>query len=233
MSELRRFVRGLGTIAAVVASGIAVFGCVATRMEEGTPGAMTPRLGEASSGTEALLPVETLGVDLVLQQRVTIQWNGREEGFGAVLQKRGDELLLLGLGPMNSVGFRLALVGDEVSFDNRTGRELPFVPERILLDVQRVFYPWIDEAESASCSRCDRQGSRDGIEVVERIGASHLEERRFVIRDGPLGEERRTEVVVRYEAWLEDPRVPARAILSNGRFGYELLVETTSAERLD
>jgi len=233
MSGLPRVVVVLGMI---VSLGVGALGCPAKRMDGQQPGARSASLGESATdarSAQSLLPAEALGEDLVLQQRVTMQWNGREESFGAVLQKRGSELMLLGLGPMNSVGFRLALADGKVSFENRTGRDLPFVPERILLDVQRVFYPWIDEAQSPRCSRCDRHGSRDGFEIVERIGASALEERRFVVRDGPLGAERRTEIVVRYEGWIEDPRVPARAILSNGRFGYELLVETTSATRLD
>ena len=233
---MSRSARSLLVLAVVASISVVAVGCTATRRDAGRQGATSSSPGEVVASADrmpTLLPAEALGEDMVLQQRVTIQWNGREESFGAVLQKRGRELMLLGLGPMNSVGFQLSLAGGRVSFENRTGRDLPFVPERILLDVQRVFYPWIDEKESPSCKLCDRHGSREGIEIVERIGASTLEERRFVIRDGPQGDEGRTEVVVRYEDWIEDPRVPARAILSHGRAGYELLVETTSAEVLE
>jgi hypothetical protein len=176
---------------------------------------------------QSLLPVADLQPDLLMRQRVTIGWKDREESFEAVLQKRGDVLLLLGLGPMNAVGFSLTLDDRGVVFENRTGRAMPFDPERILADVQRVFYPWLGDA--ATCLECERRGVREGVEVVERFGARGLVERRFTPVDPPQS----PSIVVRYQQpWLEDGRIPAFAVLHNDSAGYELTVETASVERI-
>ncbi len=175
----------------------------------------------------ALLPVDALGGSLWLRQHVTIRWDGREEGFDAVLQKRKGRLLLLGLGPMNTLGFRLELGREGVVFENHSGREMPFRPEHVLADVQRVFYPWI--VDEPACSGCIRRATRAGLGVVERIGDRHLEERRFLDLDHP----ERGEIVVRYESWREGGSVPARAILENTWYGYELTIETIASETLD
>jgi len=180
-----------------------------------------------STPSEFLLPVSTLARDLVLQQRVAIRWQDREERFAAVLQKRGDELLLLGLGPMNSVGFTLTLDAEGVRFENRSGRALPFEPERILADVQRVFYPWIPAEQS--CTDCEQFAVRGDLEISEKIGPERLLERRFVDLSG----RRSGEIVIRFEDWLEVGSVPGRAILHNGWYGYELTVETSRVEELE
>lgn len=180
-----------------------------------------------SALSEFLLPVSTLAHDLVLQQRVTIRWQDREERFDAVFQKRGDELLLLGLGPMNSVGFTLTLDAEGVRFENRSGREMPFEPERILADVQRVFYPWIPA--EGSCTNCEQYVVRGDLEVSEKIGPERIMERRFVDLSGRRG----SEILVRFEDWLEGGTIPGRAILRNGWYGYELTVETLSVEYLE
>jgi hypothetical protein len=161
-----------------------------------------------------------------MRQRVTIGWQDREERFEAVLQKRGDVLLLLGLGPMNAVGFSLTLDDRGITFENRTGQEMPFDPERILADVQRVFYPWL--SEESACLDCERRGLREAVEIVERIGPTGLVERRFsrVDRPGQVG------IVVEYQAWMDGGLVPARAILRNEGAGYWLTVETSSVEQI-
>jgi hypothetical protein len=180
---------------------------------------------------EVLLPVSALRGNLLLRQRVTIRWKQREESFAAVLQKREDELLLVGLGPMNAVGFTLTLDERGVQFENRSGREMPFEPERILADVQRVFYPWIEA--DGRCTECERHATRVGLEVSERVGQQYLEERRFEDSSGA----RSGEIVIRFEDWIEDGiengSIPGRAVLSNGWYGYELIVETQSVERLE
>ena len=182
---------------------------------------------KADPFAHSLLPVSDLQPDLLMRQRVTIAWKDREESFEAVLQKRGDVLLLLGLGPMNAVGFSLTLDDRGVEFENRTGRAMPFDPERILADVQRVFYPWLGDA--SSCLECERRGIREGLEVVERIGPSGLVERRFTPADPPQS---RSIVITYQPTWLEDGLVPTLAVLRNDSAGYELTVETDSVERI-
>lgn len=216
-------------IAACSSLGLMVSGCAWLRASD--VDVDSKRQGQEVHVTEgatlALLPVDVLRDDFLMRQRVSVQWADRKESFDAVLQKRGKTLLLMGLGPMNTVGFSLTLDDRGVSFENRSGREMPFQPERILADVQRVFYPWMKE--SSLCVKCVRHEIRSGLEVRERIGARFLEERSFRVVGRPdLGE-----VVIRYEGWTRGSLAPSRAILRNGWFDYELIIDTMSVERFD
>ena len=192
---------------------------------------------------ERLLPAAAMKDDVLLRQRVTIRWDDGEQRFDSVFQKRGATMTLMGLGPMNRVGFILSLADRQVAFENRSGRDMPFAPEHILADVQRVFYPWL--AEDSKCLACQRTGIRMGQEIEEKIGARFLEERRFRLVDHPGG----GEVIIRYADWEAVPesrspkefptharsdviRVPKRVVVTNEWFGYELVVETMSVERI-
>ncbi|HEB91617.1 MAG TPA: DUF3261 domain-containing protein [Deltaproteobacteria bacterium] len=190
------------------------------------PGRIGKRAEPLEPLAEKLLPVDRLAGSLWLRQHVTVRWSGGEEAFDAVLQKREGRLLLLGLGPMNTPGFRLELGREGVVFENRSGRPMPFQPEHILADVQRVFYPWIDGPD---CSGCVRRARRSGLDVVERIGDRHLEERRF--RDSAHPD--RGEIVIRYETWRKGESVPTRVNLHNAWYGYALEIETLASETLD
>ncbi len=192
---------------------------------------------------ELILPAAALADDLLLQQRITIRWEDGEESFDSVLQKRGSTLVLMGLGPMNRVGFVLSLDDGGVQFENRSGREMQFRPERILADVQRVFYPWL--AQDSACFACERREIRGGLEIRERIGAEFLEERRFAL----VAQPDRGEIVIRYSGWRdwhhssdraesevdakgEATLVAQRVVMTNAWFDYELTVETMAAERI-
>jgi hypothetical protein len=175
-----------------------------------------------------LLPASTLREDLLMQQRIEIEWDGRREGFDAAVQKRGETLTLMGLGPFSTRAFTLVLEADgAIRFERHIDRALPFDPEHILADVQRVFYPWF--AEPARCDACDRSTAREGLEVHERFERGRLVERRFVLPAYPT----RGAVTIRYgEAW-DEVGVPREAQVENGWFGYRLDVETTRAQRID
>jgi len=202
--------------------GLWLSGCASTQTGDIAAGSREPE-----DVRETLLPVDDLAEDLLMRQHITLAWPGGRESFDSVLQKRGRTLLLVGLGPMNAVGFSLTLDDAGITFENRSGRDMSFRPEHILADVQRVFYPWIET--DSKCIDCERHEVRAGLEIRERIGPRYLEERSF--RD--IARPERGVIVVRYEGWTRDSLVPDRAILQNGWVGYELVVETTSIERLD
>jgi len=190
------------------------------------------RLRRIEAAALALQPVDAWSAQRILRQRVRIEWPGGSDAFDAVLQRRPGELALVGLGPMNLVGFRLALVAvesedgrvEKVEIENRSGRDLPFSAAHILADVQRVFYPWIaagDETGS-DCGDCERSGRWGPIAVWERGSPGRLFERRFAIADAlDAGEVR-----VRYADWQGEPAFPKRVDLENGWFGYRLQIET-------
>jgi hypothetical protein len=167
-------------------------------------------------------PAATLPVDVLWQQRVTASWGDRgRRAFDAALQKRGDELVLVGLSPMGSTGFVVRLHGLEISKSDPAGEELPFPPRFLLLDVQRTFYPWLAE-DGAARGDGTFEGVVAGERVVEVVRDGRLVERRFTREDGePQGVIR-----VAYE-WAHDGwRGPSRAVLDNGWFGYRLDIVT-------
>ena len=172
-----------------------------------------------------LVPADAIAHDFQWQQRVTAQWHGEQRGFEAVLSKSDEELLLVGLGPMKTPGFFVRLRDGEVSFENRTPETLPFEPRYIMLDVQRVYYPWIPGDPPTTG---ERRHAVEGETVYERWEAGRLRERRFAREDGrPAGE-----ITVRYEGWEEGLDAPRRATLTNGWLGYSLVIDTVVQERL-
>lgn len=172
-----------------------------------------------------LRPVDALEGDFLWRQRVTAHWAVGSRGFDAALQKQLGRLTLLGLSPMGTPGFTLVLTDDGLTFDNRTDRELPFPPRFIILDLQRVFYPWLDGPPPASG---ERSGQVAGERVHERYDRGRLIERTFERLDQtPPGLIR-----VTYEGYEPEAEAPARAELHNAWFGYRIVVETSDQQRL-
>ena len=166
--------------------------------------------------------------DVLWRQRVTATWGDESgHGFDAALQKQGDVLTLLGLTPIGSPGFVLVLRAEQIEFENRSGDELPIPPRFILLDVQRVFFPWLGPPGRA-LDDGEHQGTVADERVVERWQGGRLMERRFTRMDGqPPGE-----ITIRYTWERKDWIAPTRAIVDNGWFGYRLAVETLEETRL-
>ena len=219
-------IRSTGILLCSLWIGCAFFGPTASAPDH--PAAQATRLStEAQRRVTRLRPPSALERGILLRQRVTARWEERGESFEAVVQNRGDALTVVGLGPMAMRGFTLVLDTRGVSVENRTGRDLPFVAEHILADIQRVFYPWF-EAPPA-CDACGRQTTYGGLIVHEQIDANVLRERRFAI----AGEPDAGEVAIRYGDWWPDPLIPKHVVVENDWFGYELTIETTSVQRID
>lgn len=209
--------------ARVVAVGLLV-AAAACRPAEPTA-APTPAAAIGYPGT--LQPPSAMGPDIQWEQRVTAQWGeeGKRRSFEAVLSKADDELLMVGLSPMKTPGFVVRLHDGEVELDNRSPEKMPFDPRYIMLDVQRVFFPWIPGEPPRDG---ERHHARDGEQVTERWAGGQLVERRFTRDDGlPPGE-----IVVRYEGWKDGQDAPTRAVLDNGWFGYTLTIETLVQQRI-
>ena len=192
-----------------------------TQTESEPPTKSAPR---AYPGT--LRAPDTMGPDVQWRQRVTAQWGeARKESFEAVLSKADAELLLVGLSPMGQPGFVLRYAGEDVEFENRSPRELPFPPRYIVLDVQRTFFPWIPGDAPKDGERTDRI---DGEVIKERWVDGHLAHRSFEREDGePAGV-----IAIAYDGWEPGADAPRRAVLDNGWFGYRLTIETVDQQRL-
>ncbi len=168
----------------------------------------------------ALRPVEAHAAEFLWRQRITARW-GKDDArsFDVALQKRDDQLTIVGLSPFGTVGFVLTLGAGRLTFENRAPEPMPFPPRYIALDAQRVFYPWLGPPPAADGPR---GGVVDGEEITEVWADGRLVERTFRRQDHkPKGLIR-----VTMEGWSEGRATPARAVLHNGWFGYRLEVET-------
>jgi hypothetical protein len=166
-----------------------------------------------------------LGADFQWRQQVTAKWPQGTRSFDAVLSKTGDELLLVGLGPMDTPGFVLTLDAKaRLDFVNHTGQPARFNPRYVLLDVQRVFYPWFPSASNAGT----RETRVDNERVTETWKDGVLTQRTFQRLDNnPPGV-----IVVMYSGWRAGNRAPERATLKNGWFGYSLTIQTLEQSSL-
>jgi hypothetical protein len=161
------------------------------------------------------------------QQRVTARWgDGEQRGFDAALQKHGDTLVLVGLTPLGTKAFVVTQRGEAISVDNDSGQRMPFPPRYIMLDVQRVFFPWL--AGEAWSGEQTRSGEVAGERVSERFESGHLRERCFERLDGqPAGR-----LCVSYEGWEAGLEAPVRAVLDNTWFGYRIEIDTLAQQVL-
>ncbi|MFK7895794.1 MAG: DUF3261 domain-containing protein [Myxococcota bacterium] len=201
---------------------------------------------EVQQGAADLLPATALARHFVLRQRVAIRWQDEsgkrdEASFDAAIQRQGDSLLLLGLGPMGQVGFLLRLENGVVHFENRTGLALPFEPARMLADVQRVYYPWFEPV--TACDTCVRRAQRSRITVEETRAEGEVRTRRFfqAAKAGSVGdgegpesrEDGEDDVIVRYSGapWLDG--LGQDALLQSVGFGYEVELKTQSVDWID
>lgn len=169
---------------------------------------------------------DALGGAFALEQRVRTEYPEGAQEFRAVLQLRGDTMVLVGFGPHGGRGFVLSHTGEDVSFESYLPEELPFPPEFMLQDVQRTWF------RGLSGSRPDGVHSElVGDETIEeRWQDGRLMERTFERTDGP------PDGVIRVsygERGLGGSEPPERVEMDNAWFGYRLILTTLSHQRID
>jgi hypothetical protein len=166
-----------------------------------------------------------LGEAFAFEHRVRSESPEGTHEFRAVLQKQGDTLVIVGLGPHGGRGFSLTQRGEEIEFESQLPRELPFPPRFMLLDVHRVWFRGLD----GPLPDGEHRGELDGEEIVERWENSRLMERNFRRIDGePPGLIR-----VIYEGGLGGDEPPPVVRYDNGWFGYRLTITTLSHQRIE
>ncbi|HEY4182507.1 MAG TPA: DUF3261 domain-containing protein [Kofleriaceae bacterium] len=94
----------------------------------------------------------------------------------AVLQKQGDTLLVLGLGPMNVKAFTLTQKGTILEAEQFVGPDMQFSPRNIVLDVHRVLFKRLPVPKEASTVVT---GELDGEHVEETWKDGQLRTRVF------------------------------------------------------
>jgi len=161
-----------------------------------------------------------LGEAFALEQRVRSEYPDGAREFRAVLQRRGDSLILVGFGPHGGRGFVLSQTGDEVDFETHLPGELPFPPRFMLQDIQRTWFRGL----AGPLPDGEHREEIAGEEVVERWQGGRLQERVFRRLDGESG----GEIRITYEGGLGGEAPPERVVLENGWLGYRLVLTTLS-----
>lgn len=178
----------------------------------------------------SLLPSTTLAYDFFWRQRVSARWPTGHHDFDAVLQKRRGELTLVGMSPLGLPGFVFRLRADgQIDIENRSDRELPFEARYVLVDVERVFFPWFDDGIQPPPTTGERSTQHGDSHVVERYTQGKLMVREFE-RATSKGPER---VKVSYQHTAQSQQdAPKRAVLENSLLRYTLTIETLEQSRL-
>jgi len=142
----------------------------------------------------------------------------------AVLQKQGDTLLILGLGPMNVKAFTLTHKGSALEFQQFVGPELPFSPRNIVVDVHRVLFKRLPVPSEATTVV---KGDLDGEHVEETWKDGQLRTRVFT-RPGFKGAVR----VELGDGCTQTVCEPVSAKLTNEWFDYSIDITNEGFEPL-
>lgn len=170
--------------------------------------------------------------DFMVRQSMTIRARrGTEtiEGqLDAVVQKQGDTLLVVGIGPMNAKAFTLTQRAGHIEFAQFFGPALPFSPRNIIVDVHRLFFKRLPAPTAPGYSGPVR-GQLDGEWVEESWQGGELRARVFTRPDGPL----RGAVRIDFGPGCRASRCePETATLRNEWFGYTLAIVNDAFEAL-
>ncbi|MCB9595953.1 MAG: DUF3261 domain-containing protein [Sandaracinaceae bacterium] len=172
-----------------------------------------------------LVSPPALGDAFALEQRVRTEYPDGAQEFRAVLQRVGDRMVLIGFGPHGGRGFALTQTGEAIEFESQMPEELPFPPEFMFHDIQRVWFRGL----RGPLPDGEHREVVDGEEIVERWEGDRLQERTFRRLDGePAGVLRAT-----YEGGLGAGDPPAVVRWENPWFGYRLILTTLSHQAID
>ena len=173
------------------------------------------------SEAPALVSTVEIPDDFLLRQHVEFRAGERSGSFEAVVQKRCDELVVIGFTPFGTRAFSIRQRGTEVQAEVHVPGSWPFPPEYILLDIHRAYLVPLPEVPPASEHREIRYG---GERVTERWEVGRLVERMF----SRAGARRAAAVAVRYVGGETHERIVRETWIENGAFGYELRITTLS-----
>jgi hypothetical protein len=147
----------------------------------------------------------------------------------AVMQKQGDTLVIVGLGPMNARVFTLTQRGHEIDFVKGAGPDLPFSPRDILVDVHRVFFKALPRPPGSGESGILR-GELDGEHVEESWENGELRSRTFIRPGTAL----HGAVRIEFAAGCRVDRChPSSVIVKNEWFDYTLTITSQDYEALE
>ena len=174
--------------------------------------------------TGVLVPPRQIVADFVWRQRIAVRFKARRDSFSAVIEKRADRLLLLGLTPFGTRAFALEQRGTTVTFTPYIELELPFSPLYVLADVHRAFFRGLPNAPLPDGWH---EQSANGEQIRERWQGGRLFERGFRSLDASGNG-----VLIRYEGGMLQLAPPRTISLISQHFGYALTITTLFAQSL-
>jgi hypothetical protein len=175
-------------------------------------------------------------VEFAIDQQVRVEYGTESQSFRAVVEKRGDRIVMIGLGPHGGRAFSLTQEGEVVTFDSQLPRELPFPPEFMLMDLHRTWLKAIPH-EGASMPDGEHEAFIDGETIRETWLGGRLQSRAFSIMTSNLAW---WGVTVTYEGGLDftaGAAAPSRVVIectmrvedrTAGRPTYRLVLEGIS-----
>jgi hypothetical protein len=157
----------------------------------------------------------------VLEQRLRGRYGEQDVEAHVVLQWHEGVLRLVGLAPFGARAFVVEQRGSDVRVENSLGRDLPFDPRHVLVDIHHVLFEGFTGAQPDG-----EHELRDADTLIrERWQAGHIVERRFSPPAGKGG------VVVSFSA-APAPVLAPRVRLVNEALGYQLQIETLNQQWL-
>lgn len=167
---------------------------------------------------------EAIAGDFLLRQRWRIARGDETWSLEVVAQKRGDELVIVGLHPFGAKLFTLRQRGLETSVEAVPAPALEVPPLNVLRDLHRARFLTIEGA--GADGRFEQQ--RNGTEIRERHEAGRLRWRSFRRLAGdPAGR-----VTLRFEEPSESSEGAERVTIDNEWCGYRAEITTWSAQAL-
>ncbi len=172
-----------------------------------------------------LLEPASIPFDFLWQQRVTATHGERSGGFSAVVQKQGNQLLVLGLTPMKTRGFLLTQQALQIEYEQYVPFDLPFEPKSVLYDIHRAFFYGLLDGFPQQAIRASRFEDETIKDEFER---GRLTRRTF---DNVSSTGKRLLVEYQPDGYqLGQP--PKTTLIDNRAYGYRLKVETLSTQAL-
>ena len=124
----------------------------------------------------SLAPTQAMGADFLARERHEIRSDGRSVRLDVAIQKREDELVIVGFDPLGPKLFQVVQRGTELEVEALPSRVLTVSPENVLRDVHRVRFLGLGMPPEGSG---EVVALRDGARVSETWHGGQLLARRF------------------------------------------------------
>lgn len=187
------------------------------------PTAPRPKRGDY---TGRLVDPSGFPYDFSWRQEISASYGAQHFQFSAVLQKSEDTVAIVGLTPFGSRAFLLTQRGQNVRFEKFVDRDLKLEPRSVLIDVHRTFFRWLPGAPHPDGTHQGRDGGED---VTEVWSGGKLVER--VFRD-PHDAADAPPIRIVFHGGALPGKVTRLVTLTNGWYGYELVLKTVEAHAL-